>query len=391
MDLTGALILASLLIGLLCVLLLVVVLRSQQRLGREVEEMREQIGGAAPAQTALEVVEPEPPSDARGLRSMTIIWNPVKFRDELRFRAEVELAAGDVEVTYLSTTQADPGHGQARRAIAEGAELVVAAGGDGTVRDVASALAGHDVRMGIIPGGTGNLLARNLDIPLDDVPAAVRAIVDGTEHRIDVGWLQSGLSAPSARTAEPHIFLVISGFGADAEIIGATDSVLKQRLGWPAYIVAGIGKLVGRSHDVVITLPDGTEHVIQARTVLIGNVGRLPGGIVLMPDATIDNGHLEILALGWRGAAGFGQILTQVVNPRLAGGPRLSTMQRYLTRGVEVASAKPLPVQLDGDTGPDATHLVAHIEPGALRFRGPWPEGTTGSSRPSAGPEVTER
>src|SRR5699024_2925251 len=138
----------------------------------------------------------------------------------------------------------------------------------------------------------------------------------------------------SARAAERQIFLVIAGFGADAEMIGYTDPEMKRRIGWIAYIFGGV------------------------RTVLLGNVGKLPGGFVLMPDATIDNGRLEVVVAGWRGAAGFSQVAAQVVNPKLTPkfGPKLSTMERYLTTGIRVTTAKPQPVQLDGDTDTEATH-----------------------------------
>lgn len=375
MDLSGVLILASLLIGLLAIIMLTVVMRGQEDLRREVHQLRARMRteAALPRSGSASPVDPDVDPDSRPVRHVAVVMNPSKYESPERFRGQVEQAVRrtvtKVDLSFFETTLEDPGQGQARRAVAEGADLVIAAGGDGTVRQVASALTGSEVRMGIIPGGTGNLLARNLDVPLEDVQAAVAHALEATDHRIDVGWLQSGMSAQSAERAHRQIFLVISGFGADAEIVGATDATLKRRFGWSAYVVAGVGKLVGRSHDVVVSLPDGTEHVLQARTVLIGNVGKLPGGIVLMPDATIDNGRLEVLALGWRGAAGFGQILTQVVNPRLARGPKLSTMQRYLTRSVSVASSRPLPVQLDGDTGADATHLIAKVEPAALIIR----------------------
>jgi len=107
--------------------------------------------------------------------------------------------------------------------------------------------------------------------------------------------------------------------------------------------------------------------------VLLGNVGKLPGGFVLMPDATIDNGRLEVFVAGWRGAAGFSQVAAQVVNPKLTPkfGPKLSTMERYLTTGIRVTTAKPQPVQLDGDTDTEATHMIATVDPGVLRLRVP--------------------
>jgi len=277
------------------------------------------------------------------------------------------------ETVFYETTIDDPGKGQTERAVAEGADLVMAAGGDGTVRLVASVLAGTEVRMGIIPAGTGNLLARNVEVPLEDPSAAMIAALTGRDRQVDVGWLRVGSSDAGARAAERQIFLVIAGFGADAEMIGYTDPEMKKRIGWIAYVFGGIRTVLGRSVDVVVQLPDESRHAHKARTVLLGNVGKLPGGFVLMPDATIDNGQLEVVVAGWRGAAGFSQVAAQVVNPKLVPkvGPKISTVERYLTTGIRVTTAKPQPVQLDGDTDVEATHLIATVDPGVLRLRVP--------------------
>ena len=188
-----------------------------------------------------------------------------------------------------------------------------------------------------------------------------------------MGWLRTGDSVATARSAPRQIFLVIAGFGADAEMIGYTDPKMKKRIGWIAYVFGGIRTVLGRSVDVVVQLPDDTRHAHKARTVLLGNVGKLPGGFVLMPDATIDNGRLEVVVAGWRGAAGFSQVAAQVVNPKLIPkyGPKLSTMERYLTPGIRVTTTKAQPVQLDGDTDTEATHLIATVDPGVLRLRVP--------------------
>lgn len=356
----------------LAVVLLVVILVRQGHTHRRIEELqalaafrrsRGDEEGAAPGGHSEDDVT-----------QAAVVMNPSKHADPEAFRARVERAAGRISgttVRFYETTVEDPGYGQAQEAVDDGAHLVIAAGGDGTVRMVSAALAHTDVRMGIIPVGTGNLLARNLAIPLDDVDGAVLAAMAGRDRQIDVGWLQAGMSESEAQKAPKQIFLVMSGYGADAEMIGAATTQLKRRIGWVAYVLAGLNKITGTSHDVRITLPDGNSHDLKARTVLIGNTGKLPGGIVLMPGAHLDNGMLEVLALGWRGAAGLSQIVTQVMTPRLALRPRLSTMERFLTAGVSLAASRPQPVQLDGDTEDDATHLIAKVDPGALRIRVP--------------------
>src|SRR5690625_5506588 len=107
----------------------------------------------------------------------------------------------------------------------------MAAGGDGTVRMVASVLAGTGVPMGIIPAGTGNLLARNVEVPLEDPGAAMTAALTGEDRQVDVGWLRTDDSPAAALSAPRQIILVIAGFGADAEMIGFTVPRLKKRTG----------------------------------------------------------------------------------------------------------------------------------------------------------------
>ncbi|MDN5898854.1 MAG: sphingosine kinase [Brachybacterium sp.] len=379
MDLTLLLLsITTVVIAVITIVLLVMVLRHLGRHRRELAALK----AATQRHTATDADNPEegttdPSADDDGyLHRVAVVLNPSKFTDTGSFRRTitdtVERIEG-AEVLFYETTIDDPGTGQTEQAVADGADLVMAAGGDGTVRLVASVLAGTDTRMGIIPTGTGNLLARNVDIPLEDPTAAMVIALTGTDRQVDVGWLRVGDSMAAARAAERQIFLVIAGFGADAEMIGYTDPEMKKRIGWIAYIFGGIRTVLGRSVDVVVQLPDESRHAHKARTVLLGNVGKLPGGFVLMPDATIDNGKLEVVVAGWRGAAGFSQVAAQVMNPKLTPkfGPKLATMDRYLTTGIRVTTTKPQPVQLDGDSDVEATHMIAIVDPGVLRLRVP--------------------
>ena len=379
MDLTLLLLsIASVITTIIAIVLLVVVLR---RLGRHRRELTALQRASAARSEAHESPDDGDGEDSEAgssdrLRRIAVVLNPSKFQgtDDFRRRiSEVVERVEGAEVEFYETTIDDPGRGQTERAVADGADLVMAAGGDGTVRMVASVLAGTDTRMGIIPSGTGNLLARNVDVPLEDPAAAMVAALTGKDHQVDVGWLRYGDSPATAQSAPKQIFLVIAGFGADAEMIGYTDPRMKKRIGWVAYVFGGVRTILGRSVDVVVELPDESRHAHKARTVLLGNVGKLPGGFVLMPDATIDNGRLEVVVAGWRGAAGFSQVATQVINPKLVPkvGPKLSTMERYLTTGIRVTTAKAQPVQLDGDTDIEATHLIATVDPGVLRLRVP--------------------
>ncbi|WP_058234683.1 diacylglycerol/lipid kinase family protein [Devriesea agamarum] len=313
---------------------------------------------------------PQPNLRAR----IAVVVNPTKQPSMSKFRRLINRACaelGEELPLFFETTADDPGYGQTRQAIIQGATLVIAAGGDGTVRTVASALAGTDVAMALIPSGTGNLLARNLGIPLDDPEEAAYIALTGTQRTIDVGWLRYGSSRAQAETATEDIFLVIAGVGFDATIITSTDDRLKRRIGWFAYVISGLKNITGRSVDAHLRSADGARTSCKVRTVLIGNVGKLPGGLNLLPDAVADNGRLEILCLSWKGLAGLTQIVARLMTPKNSLFRRMPSLHRMETTQLMVELEKPLPVQLDGDGRGEATHLLARVDPQALHVRTP--------------------
>src|SRR5690606_35672074 len=157
-----------------------------------------------------------------------IIWNPSKI-DDAHLRTVVAEELGS-DVRWWETSTEDPGKSMAQSAVDAGCETVIAVGGDGTVRAVAEAVAGTDVSLGIVPQGTGNLLARNLGVPLDDIPAALRRIAKADARRIDLGWVRFD--------DEERAFAVMVGFGLDAQMLVETDDDLKDRAGWLAYVEA---------------------------------------------------------------------------------------------------------------------------------------------------------
>ena len=293
------------------------------------------------------------------------------------------------EPLWLETTPEDPGIGQAKQAIEQGADLVVALGGDGTVRAVSEALVGTGVPMGLVPVGTGNLLARNLDIPIGDPLAAFQLAVDGVDRTIDVGWLrvlkfESGVSdnvaeATDDRPADSdiprdHIFLVIAGVGFDAAMVADADDQLKAKVGWIAYFVAGIKHLHGRRLRTAVTLDDSPESPARVRSLLIGNCGRLPGGLTLLPDAELDDGWLDIAAIDTRGGiAGWAQLFGEVVLQGVGVKPQLPAkigrIDHARAREVHVTIAGGEHVQVDGDVIGQVSELSARVDPGALVVR----------------------
>lgn len=282
---------------------------------------------------------------------------------------------------FYETTVDDPGTGQARRALAAGADVVVAAGGDGTVRAVAEALAGTGRPMGLIPVGTGNLLARNLDLPLTSVADAVAVVLGGQDRAIDVGRarvtefaadpeLPDGAGDPH----QAHIFLVIAGLGFDAAMVADTDDHLKAKVGWVAYFLAGARHLHGRRMRATIRLDDGEAVEARLRSVMVGNCGRLPGGITLLPDAVIDDGELDVAAIDTRGGlAGwaqlFGEVVAQGLGVRNDLPGKIGRIDHTRARRAVIRVDGGEQAQVDGDPLGSAVELETWVEPGALVVR----------------------
>ncbi|GMA29141.1 diacylglycerol/lipid kinase family protein [Arenivirga flava] len=237
-------------------------------------------------------------------RRAGVVFNPVKVDlGKLRTAvAEAEVEYGWGESRWYETSVEDAGQGPARQAVADGAELVIAAGGDGTVRAVAEGVRGTDAALGLVPAGTGNLLARNLDFKPGNPENAVAIAFGGRERTIDAGIAR--IEHPDGSRTE-HLYTVMAGFGLDAKMIAKTDERLKKRVGWLAYIDGGV-RALAELHPVRMQYSvDGrTTRSMRVHTVLLGNCGLLPGGILLMPDARPDDGILDIVALRPEGRSG---------------------------------------------------------------------------------------
>lgn len=235
---------------------------------------------------------------------IAIVWNPSKTEKEtLESGLARALEDEGVEVQWWETTKEDPGQGAAKRAVEAGADLIIVAGGDGTVRAVAEQLAESesDAEMAVVPLGTGNLLARNLGVPINNVPAAFARAVADDARPVDVGWVDIDL----AEGTERHAFVVMIGFGIDAHMIAETNDDLKDKAGWLAY-VESLGRAFEASEVVPfhITTDGQPSRDEEGHTLLIANCGSLQGGLTLLPDADPSDGELDYLVLS---AESFGQ------------------------------------------------------------------------------------
>lgn len=296
------------------------------------------------------------------LRTLAVIVNPIRV-DSDAFRTKVTQAAraaGWDDPLWFETTVDDAGGSMARAAVAAGADVVVAAGGDGTVRVICAEMASTGVPVGVVPAGTGNLLARNLGIPLSR-DQALDVVLRGQDRAIDLVQIKGdGL--------EVTRFAVMAGMGLDAAIMAGAPDAMKRRMGWSAYVVAGLRHLRYPAVRVSISV-DGREPVQRrARTVLVGNVGSLTAGIPLLPDARIDDGVLDVVVIAPLRVVGWFSLLWRVLTRH----PRVDErLDRYTGRSVVVTAATSTPRQLDGDTVGSGTEIHAEIEPGVLLVRVP--------------------
>ncbi len=425
-------------------------------------------------------------------RRVTIILNPTKVDDPSAVGAALTrqaLELGWAAPEILLTTVEDPGYGQARAALESGTDLVCALGGDGTVRAVAEVLTGTLTPMGLLARGTGNLLARNLQLPLDSIEPAMLVALTGLNRHIDVGWVtidptpeqlaeqpvvgadedeqlrveaasvvradpadqeyagavgvrpageagagrpagvrgheagagrpagvrghEAGAGRPagagghevdagrpagvrgheagrdhpdetdgraaqreraeseraggrSAPPANEHAFLVMGGLGFDAAIMEGTSEELKARVGWPAYIAGGAKSLLRARFRTTLVVDGGEETTRRARTVVVGNCGRLTGGINLMPDAEVDDGILDVVAITPRGIAAWAGVAAHVLTQRQK---EHSQLDRYRCRRAVVTVEEPQRVQVDGEVLGEARQVLFSIRPSSLIVR----------------------
>ncbi|SLM03493.1 MULTISPECIES: diacylglycerol kinase family protein [unclassified Actinoplanes] len=269
-----------------------------------------------------------------GPRSAVVV-NPAKVTDldQLRQTLRTTLAkAGWPEPAWFETTPEDPGRGQAKRAVAEGAELVFACGGDGTVTAVVTALTGTDVALAVLPAGTGNLLAANLGLGTDPA-TGLQVALEGGRRRIDVGVIGD------------QCFVVMAGMGFDAMMLQDTSEKAKKHIGWPAYLVGAAKHLLDRPMRVRIRLDGGAPMPRRPRTVIVGNVGRLQGGVRLLKRAAPDDGQLDVAIISPNNLFHWLQLAAGVASRR----ERVPLMETFTASRVEIYSNRAQPRQLDGD------------------------------------------
>jgi YegS/Rv2252/BmrU family lipid kinase len=297
-------------------------------------------------------------------KQLAVVLNPIKVEDTEAFRTMVDTAAavaGWNTPTWFTTTVEDPGRSMAEQAAVSGAELVIVCGGDGTVRTVCAELAGTGVSVGVVPAGTGNLLARNLGIPLY-LQAAVDVALNGQDRAIDL------VKVSGDGIGDDEHYMVMAGMGFDAAVMEGANEKVKAKVGWLAYVVSALRNLMYPPVRLELSVDGGEWSRHRARTVLIGNVGYLQAGMPLLPDAAIDDGVLDVVLLHPSRFLSWIPLAVRV----LSKGKRTDDLVNRMTgRTVCVRASADTPRQLDGDSIGSGRELNAECVHGKLLVRVP--------------------
>jgi diacylglycerol kinase (ATP) len=312
------------------------------------------------------------------LRRAAVIYNPAKVTDWITFRRHVEYelrSRGWDKALWLETTSTDPGRAMTEQAVRENVDLVLGAGGDGTIRVICSGLAHTGIPFGLIPAGTGNLLARNIGIPLDEV-AALDVAFDGVDKALDLVRLQ-------VDDQPPDHFAVMAGIGLDAVIMEGADPKMKKAVGSAAYFVSAAQNANHPAMHATIAVDDQQAFRRRAHVIVVGNVGFILANIQLIPGARADDGMLDVLVASPRTLRDWIRLTSRVLTRRRQADDQLDRLRgRRVTITVEERDQ----FQLDGDTVGECNRLTAEVVPGALRLRVPRPvrELTTGNGEVTA-------
>ena len=280
------------------------------------------------------------------MSDIVAIWNPASggAPDESDLRA----ALGD-DVELVATTEDDPGPRQTREAVADGADIVVACGGDGTVRACLDPLADARTALAVVPLGTGNLLASNLGIP-SGLDAAER-IGHGEQCRVDLGRING------------EAFAVMAGSGFDALMIRDANDELKSKVGTVAYVLSGAKNLRSDLVHTTVSVDGSVWFEGRSTMVLVGNFGQISGGLEVFPDARPDDGLLDIAVMSASNLREWASVAWRLVARRPQ---KLDLARRAQGSHIVVEHRNARPYQLDGEDREPAKRLEFTIQERAI-------------------------
>lgn len=234
-------------------------------------------------------------------------------------------------------------------------------GGDGTIAEAATGLAGSTTPLAIIPGGTGNQVAQNLGIPLD-IAAAARVAVQGCETTMDLGRIGD------------RYFALIAGAGFDAAVMRSATRELKERWGLGAYVYAAVKEALTLAPQRFSITADDRQFEVDAVSVMVANAGELFGGWLPLrfslapePEGAWRDGLFDVVIVAPRHAPDVASILWRVAHRRFSGSERLVHFQ---AQSITIDAEPPIAVQIDGDPA-GVSPVSMHVVRDALRVMVP--------------------
>jgi YegS/Rv2252/BmrU family lipid kinase len=272
-------------------------------------------------------------------------------------RRELE-RQGAVDPRWVEVPKSRFAPKQVKRLLKDGVDLLVVWGGDGMVQRCVDALAGTDVALAVVPAGTANLFATNLGIP-QDIEQAVAIALRGDRRKLDAG-----------RFNGEH-FAVMAGAGFDAAMIRDADGTLKDRLGRAAYVVTGSKNLRAKPFKAKIAVDGAPWYAGDASCILIGNVGRLFGGVDVFEDASPDDGRLEIGVVHADGVTDWVRTLARTA---VGHAERSPLVQSTSARSMKVKLNRKVLYELDGGDREKVKKFAVKVRPEAVTVCVPKPE-----------------
>ncbi len=289
-----------------------------------------------------------------------IILNPAAGQDDVaRLRRLVggAFAARKASFDLAETERAGHATELARQAVDLGFRAVCVVGGDGTLAEAATALAGTGVPLAQIPRGTANQVAHNLHIPTN-IEAAVDVALEGTVTAMDLGRIDG------------RAFALVAGAGLDAAVMGSATRGLKERWGFGAYVVAAVKEALTASPVRFHINADGREIDIRAVSVMMANVGELfaaflPFGMPLTPAPrrSWQDGLFDVVVVAPRNVGDVAAVVWKAALKQFAGDDRLI---HFRARHVTIEADPAMAVQIDGDPA-GVTPITASAVPGGVR------------------------
>lgn len=259
------------------------------------------------------------------------------------------LSARGVAYTLRTSRSAGEAGALARKAAAEGARVVAAAGGDGTLNEVLNGLFGTSAALGVIPLGTGNDFARHVGIPAD-LDRAVEVLASGALRKVDVGECNG------------RYFLNIAGCGFDAVVAARVNAGYRLLRGTPAYLAAVAQSLAAYRPAHMLIETDQERLDSDVMLCAIANTQSYGGGMRIAPEASIEDGLLDVCVVRRVGRLEFLRAFPRVFRGTHVDHPKFT---HFTARAVNIRSDVPLPVLVDGEVN-GTTPVVARIHPAAV-------------------------